>query len=563
MVDGTPLPPAVDDVVEMVVVDDSHTLPDMFTLRFRDPQHEVLALAGLKLGATVQIFAGSVGEPATTSLIIGEVTALEAELDETGTHVVARGYDLMHRLQRGLHTRSFVDTTEAEIVRAIADDAGIEIAEITDTSDPIPFVTQANQTNLEFLRARGRESGFDVAVRDGKLFFQPPTDSSTAPGPGTLTSGTPLQLLYGKDLNAFMPRITAAEQVAEVEVRGWDPDQQQTVVASAKASTTSVDVGDLSPSSVADLFGSGRYVVDDRPLSDASEVQRVADSVAEQIGSAFAEADGIADGNPLLRAGTAINVSGVGHPFEGQYTITATRHVIGARGYRTHFTVSGRQERSLLGLASQGDTSGDASAGGEPIHGVVIGIVTDSNDPSQSGRVKLKFPWLADDYESDWARMVAPGAGGDRGIVFLPEPNDEVLVAFERGDVRSPFVLGALWNANSKPPRADALNSGGAVAQRVIQSRAGHHVVFSDDPSNGGISILTGDGNHAINILVNDEKIQIVSSGAIEITAGTTLTLKGESVTISGGTVEIDADESLTAKSGGVTSVKGEMLMLN
>ena len=131
-VEGAPLPDGMDQLVETIVIDDSHTLPDMFMLRFRDPQHEVLAGSGLKLGAKVQIFAGKVGDVAGVSMILGEVTALEAELDETGTHVVVRGYDLSHRLQRGLYTRTFADTTEAAIVREIAGGAGIDIGEVDD-----------------------------------------------------------------------------------------------------------------------------------------------------------------------------------------------------------------------------------------------------------------------------------------------------------------------------------------------------------------------------------------------------------------------------------------------
>ena len=89
-------------------------------------------------------------------------------------------------------------------------------------------------------------------------------------------------------------------------MRGWDPDQQQAVTATAEASTTSVDVanGELSPASVAKLFSAdSKFVVGDRPLRNDNDVQHVADAVAEQIGSAFAEAEGIAVGDPLLRAG--------------------------------------------------------------------------------------------------------------------------------------------------------------------------------------------------------------------------------------------------------------------
>ena len=192
----------------------------------------------------------------------------------------------------------------------------------------------------------------------------------------------------------------------------------------------------------------------------------------------------------------------------------------------------------------------------------MIAVVTNSDDPTKAGRVKLKFPWLADDYESDWARTVAVGAGDSRGIAFLPEVGDEVLVAFERGDVRSPFVLGALWSTKNQPPRNDKLIAGGAVNERVIVSREGHRIVFSDDDSNGGISIMSGDDNYAINILVSNQKIQIQSTGEIEITATTDLTLKGQSVKISGTSIDIEADATLQLK-GGATSITGQPLSLN
>lgn len=551
---GTMLAPELDALIEQIVVDDSHVLPDMFLLRFRDPDHTVLDRAQLKLGARVRIFAGPTGGEAKTLLILGEVTALEAEIDSTGTHVVARGYDLLHRLQRGLRTRTFVDTTEAEVVRQVAEDAGIAIGDIETVDGHLPFVSQANQTDLAFLRARARETGFDLSVRGDQLYFQPPVSSTHAPAPGSLDTVDPLALVFGANLNAFLPRITAAEQVSKVEVRGWNPDNQQVVLGNANAATTSVDVGAISPSSISSTFGDSTFVVGDRPLRDAQSVQRVADSVAEQIGSAFAEADGVADGDPQLRAGTPISVSGVGTPFEGQYTITASRHVIGASGYQTHFTVSGRQERSLLGLAS-GDTSGEPSAGGEPIYGVVIGIVTDLNDPAAAGRVRLSFPWLSDDYVSDWARLAAPGAGKDRGIAWMPEVQDEVLVAFERGDVRSPFVLGGLWSANLLPPQLNDLVRSGSVDRRVLQSRLGHTVTLSDADGKDGIELLTSDG----------QSVSIRSSeGSVELKAGSaTITLmKDGRIGIQGSVLELTASSEIKLETQGPLSLKGGIVSI-
>ena len=95
---------------------------------------------------------------------------------------------------------------------------------------------------------------------------------------------------------------------------------------------------------------------------------------------------------------------------------------------------------------------GAGGAGSGACSGVVVGIVTDNDDPERLGRVKLRFPSLSADYESHWARVAAPGNGASRGTVWIPEVNDEVLVAFEGGDRQRPFVLGGLWNGKDTPP---------------------------------------------------------------------------------------------------------------
>ena len=83
---------------------------------------------------------------------------------------------------------------------------------------------------------------------------------------------------------------------------------------------------------------------------------------------------------------------------------------------------------------------------------VVVGRVVNNKDTEGLGRVKVKFEWLSDLNESAWARIAAPTAGKDRGIYFLPEIDDEVLVAFAHGDVRFPYVIGSLWNGVDVPP---------------------------------------------------------------------------------------------------------------
>ncbi|MGH9844765.1 MAG: phage baseplate assembly protein V [Blastocatellia bacterium] len=86
---------------------------------------------------------------------------------------------------------------------------------------------------------------------------------------------------------------------------------------------------------------------------------------------------------------------------------------------------------------------------------LVVGVVTDNKDPARLGRVKVKYPWLSAEQTSDWARVVSPGAGRQRGLQFTPRVEDEVLVGFEMGDVHHPYVIGGLWNGQAKPHDPD------------------------------------------------------------------------------------------------------------
>ena len=252
--------------------------------------------------------------------------------------------------------------------------------------------------------------------------------------------------------------------------------------------------------------------------------------------------------------------------------------MIGAGGYRTYFTVSGRQERSLLGLASIGETSGDDSAGGAPIYGVVIATVTGTDDPQNQGRVKLSFPWLSQDYQSDWARLVAPGAGQERGIAFVPEINDEVLVAFERGDVRSPFVLGGLWSGMFAPPQADELERRQhRRARRAVAPRAPHHALRRRrerrhrDAVEGRVVRGEHEGERGtVELKTPGCTVEMKADGSVTVT-GQTIKIQGTSISVTADgqlelkapTISISADGALTVSSNGPAAIKGMPLALN
>jgi phage protein D len=561
-VDGTPLADDIVPVLEQVVVDDYLHLPDMFVLSFRDIERNVLQRANLKIGSKVVVSATALGESRPEALITGEVTAIEGEYGPGGHRAIVRGYDLSHRLHRGRRTETYRNVKDSDVARTIAQRAGLPIDVIDDTGPTFEHVSQANVTDWEFLSARAEEIGYEIAVEAGKFSFRKPTPSSEGPTTGDFQSTNPAQLVMGQELLEFFPRLTSSGQVTEVQVRGWDPTEKQVIVGKAPAHASSAKLK-TDPVALARTFGDPVHVTVDLPLSTQRDVDTAALSIADRIGSTFAEAEGVARGNPKLKSGTAVSIAVVADQFEGQYTLTQTRHVFDAGGYRTRFVISGRQERSLRGLAASNVSGGRGGAG--PIHGVVVAIVTNIDDPLQQGRVKLRFPWLADDYECDWARMVQVGAGPSSGALFLPEVGDEVLVAFEYGDVRRPYVVGGLYNGKDTPSTGANLIDSGRVNRRGFVSRRGHRAIFFDDPAKSGIGLLTSDGKVKIALRETGTEIHVYSDGTIRIEA------KGDIKISSSAGISIEADGQLSLKGQGgvkvqssaVVDIDGSVIQLN
>ena len=567
-VNGSALPSDVVPALLAVTVDLHLHLPDMAVLQFQDTDRNVLAKAGIQFGSRLVVSATSNGDGSLTPLFTGEVTGLEQESNTTGTRTVVRGYDPSHRLSRGRRTRTFADTTDAEIVRQLAGAAGLDLGRVDADGPSYEHVSQVNLTDWEFLRSRAQETGHELSVVDGKLEWRTPGDHSDAPtGSADLaTPARPCQLLLGGTLVRFRPRVTAAEQVGEVHVRGWDPATKQAVVGTAQAATTSASVGVTPGRPGIDVLGGAVRAGGPAGARAAGGGHgRVRRGRADRGRARRGRGHGA--WRPRLVPGAAVQVGCVGWPHDGGYVLTSTRHHYDDTGYRTDFTVSGRQERSLLGLASLGATKGSHRAAGPPVHGLVIGQVTDVADPDQQFRVKVSFPWLSDDYESWWARVAQPGAGDQRGLAWLPEVGDEVLVAFGHGDVRAPYVLGGLYNGVDAPPLADRLvDSGtGQVVRRAMVSRTNHRLVLSDDDSASQVLLSTGDDNLTITLDETRTSITIDSSGSVTISGSSEvkITSDGDVSVEASGELKLSGQTGVSIDGGPSVSVSGDLIRLN
>lgn len=195
-------------------------------------------------------------------------------------------------------------------------------------------------------------------------------------------------------------------------------------------------------------------------------------------------------------------------------------------------------------------------------YGVTVGVVTNNKDPDSLGRVKVRFPWLSDEDESHWARVLTPMAGKERGLYLLPEVDDEVLVAFEHGDVQFPYILGALWNGQDPPPEA---NDDGANNRRTLKSRSGHLIRLDDTDGAEKIEVIDKSGNNHIVISTSDNTITISADADITIQSGNgKLILKGNGVEItSQAGVKIESSQTMDVKSSAQLNLKGSVVNIN
>lgn len=192
-----------------------------------------------------------------------------------------------------------------------------------------------------------------------------------------------------------------------------------------------------------------------------------------------------------------------------------------------------------------------ATGPGGLFYGVYPALVTDNQDPESQGRVRIKLPWLPDSGDSayeTWARLATMMAGNNRGSWFLPDVNDEVLVAFEGGDTRRPYVVGMLWNGQDAPPeQMDSDNN-----LKTILSRAGVRITMDDTSGSVKLRLETPGGNKIVlddggmNITASDSNgntIKMESAG-ITITASSKVTVNASTVEVSAGMVTVNAGMS-------------------
>lgn len=549
------------------------------TLRFADPGYTLIGSNSFTVGTPVTVSARAV--PARSRLeevFRGVVTNVGVAYREGHPpELVAVVEDAAFDLARNSRAQTYLKSSYSEVVTAVLKNAGVR-CEVSPSKGVQEYVLQTD-TDLGFIDEIARRLGWDWVVDRGTFRFWPSWTSSGRTG----THGPDVTVHADHDLQDFTVSVTA-DAPSTVTVRGWDPLNQKAVEGSAKLSRSAVPDG-LATAAKVTAAKSAQQVTAAAGPADKAEADTIATAHVRSAGVVLAK--GRCTITPALRPGVLVDVHGVG-PASGKYFVQEVVHTYRSTGFHTQF-VAGDKEPTRL---TEGPERGAASFAHA---GLVIGTVTDVNDPDRLGRVRVNYTALSEQVESTWARVVTVGGGNQRGAVFLPETGDEVLVGFEDADSRRPVVLGGLYGKTARIPEWPVAD--GRVKHRRLTSRLGHVIELGDGSGAAEQHVLLalagqkhrlrlGKDKAAVEVptgvplrlAAGDSSIELDGKGGITIDA-TKITIKAkQAVDVSGLEVGLKASTKLSAsglqaelkgsttvavEGGASTTIKGGMVQIN
>jgi uncharacterized protein involved in type VI secretion and phage assembly len=503
--DGQQLPQLWIDALIDVRVERELQVPGRCTLRFSDPSYALLASGKATLGMKISILAPDGGE-----LIDAEVTSIAAEQQEgqqPQTAIV--GHDKSHRMGRPTTVTTYLAMTYTDVVHKVVAPYGLQVA-ADSTNMVMDYLLQVD-SDLGLITEMARRTGFDWWVEGTKLNFKKPA------------AGTVVGLTLHEGLRSFSVRASG-QYPDSFTVDGWDRKKQAQVTSTATTSSAAVKASsDLATAvaSPAGKFGKAVVLTAGMAAGSQDEADQLSKALAQQAASCAVTARGTAEGNSHIKPGGSVKVLDAG-PLSGQYPVTKVEHIYSTgTAFITRFVAGDRRPTSLVDVLGSGGSRATPTAATSHA-GLVVGEVTNINDPNQTGRVKVRYPGLSAKDESAWARLLSVGGGKTRGNVWIPEVGDEVLVGFEGGDPRQPVVLGGLFGDKSTIPAWTVKN--GQVSERGMTSRLGHVVTLSDgvDPATQFVMIQLEGKKHTFKISKQQVDLEVPAGLPVNMKAGTT-----------------------------------------
>jgi type VI secretion system secreted protein VgrG len=499
------------------------------------------------LGQPLEIEAAWQGKTAEQGIKFkGIVTEVRHQRLLTGAYsVTLRGASqtiLMDGVPRNIR---WLQMTTADALKQLASSYGAFCEVSATTTTKHEYVLQHGETDYDFLRRMCQLEGLWAWYDGQKLKVA-----------ANLQAGSSKLSMGGEETEAALHRFSVKLRMApgKFAARGWDAKSHKPLFGETKPPDSAshpyaVKAKDRSQQS----FNKLGHLLPSLPPSDLGELDRELQHLRE--GWLAGLVVGMGESDDLgLDPGTELTISGVSADQKGKYYVTRVRHTLqgDGRGYRNRFTCVptdiAHPQRTLQRPQQPN---------------VFAGVVTDNRDPEKRGRVKVRYHHLlgdSGDQDSNWARVAMPHAGRSWGMYFLPEVDDEVVVAFVGGDLMQPVVIGSLYNgrgpAEMAPVKA-AENDYDKNEAKVLLTKSGHQILFRDTKDEEKIEITTPDKKNRIT-LVHDKsdpkaKIEIATEGDVNVTAKKKVTVQAdEDISIkSKKNISLEAEGELNLKAKG------------
>ncbi len=285
-------------------------------------------------GERVELAMGYRG--ALRTMIKGEITSLRPSFPAGGGSTLAvSGLNVLHRFRNQQESRTYVNVTDSQVAQQIQDRLKVTIKAPNASDEPIfKFLIQDNQYDIIFLMERARRIGYDIFAKESDS-----GDTILEYVRSTNVHQPTYRLTYGKSLIEFSPELTTANQVGKVTVRGWDNVQKKPINFTATRDL-------LATKGVGQRGGQDKIeksveqkaeIVATKPVESEAEARKLAIEILEGIAKDMVKATGSVPGLPDVRAGTVLQIDGLGDRFSGRYFVVSTTHAIGDSGYTTQF----------------------------------------------------------------------------------------------------------------------------------------------------------------------------------------------------------------------------------
>ncbi|GCF09773.1 phage baseplate assembly protein V [Dictyobacter arantiisoli] len=488
-VDGTPLASADLPALREVRVQQCLSLPTLCELTFANPPEPLTRVAQLVPGTRLKVRVTEHQEP----LFVGQVTAVEHYYGPARSHEIrVRSYDLLHQLRKRQSVRVRVQVNTRDLAQELVTDLGLTV-QAAESGPLWPRLIQHRQSDLELLQEIAARCGLYLTVRRNVLHLL------------TLQGiGEPLPLALGETLLEARVELNTDTICHSVAATGWDTSRVETHAGQiSQARVGYTQTARITPASVGT---DGKHMLVNEGVLSDDHATSLAQAELDRRVAREVTIWGMAEGDPRLRPGTTVVITGVDDALAERYVLATVIHTIDAR-------------HGFISELSSTPPTPVARARGSI---ATPGVVTQIDDPEKLGRVRVSLSTY-DNIETDWMGVLSAGAGVGKGLMVLPDIGDHVLVLLAHEDPAQGIVLGGLYGAKQPP---DAGIDGGAVRRYTLLTP-------------GGQRIRLDDGQHTIRLEnsigsfyeLSPEKVLVHATTDLEIEApGQRVVIRGKNI---------------------------------